>query len=54
MLNDLLAGAWEEYSLSLKQGTVVELEDKYETLIAEIVRDVVQPKEIAGALVAKD
>ena len=53
VLNDLLAGAWEEFSLSLKQGTVVELEDKYEKLIGEIVQDAVKPKELADALVAK-
>lgn len=46
VLNDLLSGAWEDYSASLKQGTVVELEAKYKTLISEIVKDVVRPPEL--------
>ena len=53
VLNDLLAGAYEEYSVSLKQGTVLELEAKYEQLIEEIVQDAVKPKELADAVLAK-
>lgn len=46
VLNDLLSGAWNDYSNSLKQGTVVELEAKYKHLISEIVKDVVRPQEL--------
>lgn len=49
VLNDLLSGAWEEYSLSLKRGTVLELEAKYKHLISQIVRDVVRVEELPGA-----
>ena len=46
VLNDLLSGAWEEYSLSLKRGTVLELEAKYKVLISQIVKDVVRVEEL--------
>lgn len=49
VLNDLLSGAWDDYSASLKQGTVIELEAKYKTLIAEIVKDVVRTPELSSA-----
>lgn len=47
VLNDLLSGAWDDYSQSLKQGTVIELEAKYKRLISEIVRDVVKAPELS-------
>lgn len=49
VLNDLLSGAWDDYSQSLKQGTVVELEAKYKNLVAEIVKDVVKAPELSRA-----
>lgn len=53
VLNDLLSGAWEDYSRSLKQGTVMELEGKYKRLVAEIVKDVVRPPELDRGDLAK-
>jgi uncharacterized protein YaaR (DUF327 family) len=53
VLNELLSGAWEEYSTALKTGQVIELEAKYKNLISEIVRDVVKSEELALAGVAK-
>lgn len=49
VLNDLLSGAWNDYSASLKQGTVIELEAKYKNLVAEIVKDVVKAPELSRA-----
>lgn len=47
MLNYLLAGAWEEYAAGRLDGKLLELETKYETLISEIVSDVVKPMELS-------
>ncbi len=52
VLNDLLTRAWEEYTLALKTGTLIELEQKYAPLITAIVRDVVTAQEIPSAHVA--
>lgn len=53
VLNDLLSGAWEDYSLSLKRGTVIELEAKYKKLVSEIVTDIVRPQELPRGDVAE-
>ena len=53
VLNTLLSGAWDDYSLSLKQGTVIELEAKYKKLVSEIVTDIVRPQELPRADVAQ-
>jgi hypothetical protein len=53
VLNELLSGAWDDYSLSLKQGTVIELEAKYKALVAEIVKDVVKKQELPRADLAQ-
>ncbi len=53
VLNDLLSGAWEDFSQSLKRGTVVELEAKYKGLVSEIVKDVVRPQEIERGYLAE-
>lgn len=46
VLNELLAGAWDEYTAALKSGTVIELEAKYKKLVTEIVKDVVHSREL--------
>lgn len=49
VLNELLSGAWDEYALSLKQGTLVELEAKYKALVSAIVSEnIVSKPEIAA------
>ena len=53
VLNTLLSGAWDDYSLSLKQGTVIELEAKYKKLVSEIVSDIVRPQELPSADLAE-
>lgn len=49
VLNTLLSGAWEDYTKAIATGQLVELEAKYSNLISEIVKDIVQPKELARA-----
>ena len=46
VLNELLTGAWVEYTAALKTGKVVELEAKYKQLVSEIVKDVVTSREL--------
>jgi hypothetical protein len=46
VLNELLTGAWDEYTKALKSGTVIELEAKYKHLVSEIVKDVVHSREL--------
>ena len=46
VLNELLTGAWEEYTQALKTGTVKEVEAKYSRLFKQIVRDVVVTEEL--------
>jgi hypothetical protein len=46
-LNYLLSGAWREYAAGLQEGNLLELEAKYETLVAEIVSDIVKPVELS-------
>lgn len=53
VLNELLSGAWEEYTLALKKGTVLEVEAKYQRLFKQIVRDVVTVGELPRVDVAK-
>ncbi len=45
-LNTLLAGAWEEYTSALEEGTVLELEGTYKSFISGIVDDVVKSPEL--------
>lgn len=48
ILNELLSGAWEEYTLALKRGEVLEIERKYKRLFKQIVHDVIEaPVELA-------
>lgn len=49
VLNNLLWGAWEDYTKAIQTGHLIEVEAKYQSLISEIVGDIVQPKEIARA-----
>jgi len=53
VLNELLSGAWDEYTKALKAGTVIELEAKYKRLVSEIVKDVVRSRELPRADVAQ-
>lgn len=46
VLNELLTGAWDEYTAALKTGTVKEVEAKYSRLFKQIVRDVVITEEL--------
>ena len=41
-INNLLAGAWEEYAKALNTGEVLELEAEYETWVARALNDAVQ------------
>lgn len=47
-LNKLLGGAWDEYVSALEDGTVRELENKYQSFISGIVDDVVREPELPG------
>lgn len=42
-LNNLLSAAWEDYTKAIATGELLEVEGKYKTLVAEIVKDVMQP-----------
>lgn len=53
VLNELLSGAWEEYTAALKTGSVIELEARYKRLVSEIVRDVVRSQELPSGIVAE-
>ena len=48
-LNDLLASAWEEYTLALRKGVVLEIEPRYKKLAREVVKDLERaaPRELA-------
>jgi len=50
VLNELLSGAWNDYVEAIGSGELREVEAKYSSLISEIVKDIVQPKEIAGGV----
>ena len=50
-LNALLTKAWDDYVKAIGEGTVPEIESRYSTFAAEIVRDIVSPKTIADASV---
>jgi hypothetical protein len=49
VLNELLSGAWEEYTYALKKGTVLEVEKKYKSLFKQIVHDIVQSEDMPRA-----
>jgi hypothetical protein len=51
-LNDLLSKAWEDYTKAIGTGKLVEVEAKYSKLVAEIVKDVVAPRELTRVDVA--
>ena len=53
VLNDLLSGAWDDYTRAIGSGELREVEARYSRLISEIVKDVVQPKELESAPLAK-
>ena len=40
-LNELLTGAWEQYKRSLQSGDVLELEEKYESFVKDVLDDVI-------------
>ena len=42
-LNRLLSAAWEDYTRAIATRQLIEVEAKYQSLVAEIVKDVVQP-----------
>ena len=50
VLNELLWGAWEDYTRAIGSGELREVEAKYASLISEIVKDIVRPRELVGAL----
>lgn len=45
-LNNLLSSAWHDYTKAIGSGELREVEAKYSSLVAEIVRDIVRPKEL--------
>ena len=49
VLNELLSGAWEDYTKAIASGQLIEVEAKYSNLISEIVKDIVQPRELVSA-----
>lgn len=52
VLNVLLSGAWDDYTKAIATGELREVEAKYSNLITEIVKDIVQPRELASGGVA--
>lgn len=51
VLNELLTGAWDDYTKAIASGQLIEVEAKYSNLISEIVKDIVSPRalsEVAG------
>lgn len=52
VLNELLAGAWEDYTKAIATGQLIEVEAKYSNLITEIVKDIVHAKELPSAALA--
>ncbi len=46
VLNELLSGAWDDYTKAIASGQLIEVEAKYSNLISEIVKDIVTPKAI--------
>lgn len=52
-LNDMLAAAWEDYTVALKRGAVLELEAKYRSFADAVVKDIVVPLEISRADLAE-
>ena len=44
VLNELLSAAWTDYTKAIQSGELREVEAKYSTLVAEIVKDVVRPQ----------
>jgi hypothetical protein len=52
VLNELLSGAWEDYTKAIGSGELRQVEAKYSRLISEIVKDIVQPKGLPVADVA--
>ena len=46
-LNGLLSAAWEDYTKAIGTGQLIEVEAKYQNLVSEIVKDVVQPSLVA-------
>lgn len=49
VLNELLSGAWTDYTKAIGSGELREVEAKYSNLITEIVKDIVRPRELASA-----
>jgi hypothetical protein len=52
VLNILLSSAWDDYTKAIASGELREVEAKYSKLITEIVKDIVQPRELVGGDVA--
>jgi hypothetical protein len=50
VLNELLSGAWDDFTRAIGSGELKEVEAKYSSLISEIVKDIVKPREIAGGV----
>lgn len=50
VLNELLTGAWDDYTKAIATGQLIEVEAKYSNLISEIVKDIVHTKELPSAV----
>lgn len=54
VLNELLSGAWTEYTEAISRGEVRELEAKYKPFISTVVADFIVPKELPVANAPED
>ena len=52
VLNLLLSGAWEDYTKAIASGQLIEVEAKYQSLISEVVKDIVRPQELPSGSMA--
>lgn len=48
-LNNLLAGAWDEFAKALNEGDILELETEYETWVARALNASVADREVQRA-----
>lgn len=46
-LNRILSGAWEKYTEAISTGKVLELEQRYESFVGDVLDDVIETDEAA-------
>lgn len=50
VLNVLLSTAWDDYTKAIATGELRQVEAKYSKLVSEIVKDIVEPRELTRAV----